>query len=560
MPTEPRAVRLGLRRGLGRTGGEGQPATPHATSHALKPERIKLQVALTGAACVAVGLGLFAWKVFGLGLPLLPSQPEGLWQVEIRVAGRGSGEAARIRSALPEPSARQLVFGEQFSSGRLRLSLRDDREKGRHALWRGEAGDFFELGIGFRVQIDEDDADPPVGSVDPPPDAILEVWGGATADLPSEDPEILAVLEGMDDLRDDDLGGRLRTLYAFVRHEMRPGRADDPLLVLRLGEGSREGRERLLATLLRAAGIPSRMVRGLELDEADTRERVWCEAYVGGRWWPMSAAERFFGSLPRNFLAMGPGRGPIVEGTSIESLEVSYESILERLSAQEVATLMRPPTGPLAWLSLHRLPAGTQSALRVLLLMPLGALLLAILRNVVGVPSYGTFMPMLIALAMRGTGLSMGLLLVGIVLGVGVVGRLVITRLRLLLVPRLSVLLSFVVLTVALLGLLGLEYEDRNFYQGILFPIVILTMLVERFAITLEEEGWPEALQRAFWSIVIAVAVYPVFRSEALEMLFLSYPELVLVVLGLLVWLGAYTGYRLTELVRFRPTDSEATR
>jgi len=364
----------------------------------------------------------------------------------------------------------------------------------------------------------------------------------------------------MDDVRSGDVGGRLRGVYAFVRHDIRRGSADDPLLVLRLGEGSQEGRERLLATLLRAADIPSRIVRGLELDEGDTRERMWCEAWVGDRWWPLSVANRFFGSLPRNFLAMGRGDEPVVDAARVKSLEVGYESILERLSPREVATLMTPPGGVLSLFSLHRLPAGTQSALRVLLLMPLGALLLAVLRNVVGVPSFGTFMPMLLALAMRGTGLSMGLLLIGVVLAIGVAGRLVLGRLRLLLVPRLSILLSLVVLTVAAMGLVGLEYDQRNFYQGILFPIVILTMLSERFAITQGEEGLQKALQRAAWSVGIAIAVYPVFRSEALELIFLSYPELVLVVIGLLVWLGAYTGYRVSELIRFRSPADEAPR
>jgi len=184
--------------------------------------------------------------------------------------------------------------------------------------------------------------------------------------------------------------------------------------------------------------------------------------------------------------------------------------------------------------------------------MPVGALLVSVLRNVVGLPSYGTFMPMLIVLALRGTGLSMGLLLVGVVLSIGVFGRLLITQLRLLLVPRLSVLLSVVVLTIALLGLAGLEFEERDFFAGILFPIMILTMLVERFSITLAEEGGLEAVQRAAASLVIAIAVYPIFRSQILGSLFFSHPELVLVVMGLLVWLGAYTGYRISDVVRFR--------
>lgn len=518
----------------------------------MTPERIKLQVALTGAAFLLLGGGLFAWKVLVIGLPMLPSQPEGLWQVEIGIVARGGDQEASVRAALPEPSERQLVFGEQFSSGRLRLSLRDDARSGRTAVWRGAAPDVFELAVGFRVQLDHQERELPTGPTEPVPEDVWRTWGRADDDLPSEDPAVAQLIAGMGDIRKEDVGGWIRTLYTYVRHEIRVGRASDPLIVLQMGEGSRTGRERLLATLLRAAGIPSRLVRGLELDETNTRERIWCEAWVDGSWWPMSVGSRFFGTLPHNFLTFGPSSDKMVTASGVESIDYRFEAILQRLSPQEVATLMAPDTGFLAWMSLHRLPAGTQSALRVLLLMPLAALLLTLLRNVVGITSYGTFMPMLLALAMRGTGLAMGLLLVGIVLAIGVIGRLFITRLRLLLVPRLSVLLSLVVLTVALLGLFGVDYDDRNFFQGILFPIVILTMLVERFSITLEEEGWREALEKAWWSIVVAVVVYPIFRSASLELLFVSYPELVLVVIGLLIWLGAYTGYRLSELVRFR--------
>jgi len=518
----------------------------------VRPERIKLQVALTGALLVLLGGGLFAYKVLVANLPLLPSQPEGLWQVEVRIAVRGAERDASIRAALPEPSNRQLVFGEQFSSGRLRLSLRDDKKLGRLAVWRGPAPEAFELGVGFRVQLDPRQREMPSSPTEPVPEEVSQTWARAAAGFPSEDPAIVERIEAMEDIREDDGGGWIRTLYAFTRYETRVGHTDDPLLVLQIGEGSSEGRERLLVTLLRAAGTPSRLVRGLELTDADARERIWCEAWADGRWWPMSVTSRFFGNLPVNFVTFGPSSDAMVTASGVESLEYRFEAIHQQLSPQEVAVLMTPDTDFLAWLSLHRLPAGTQAALRVLLLMPLCALLLTLLRNVVGVPSYGTFMPMLLALAMRGTGLSMGLLLVGIVLSIGVVGRLFITRLRLLLVPRLSVLLSLVVLTVAMLGLLGVDYDDRNFFQGILFPIVILTMLVERFSITLEEEGWKEALARAFWSVGIAVVVYPVFRSVRLEQLFVSYPELVLVVIGVLIWLGAYTGYRLTEYVRFR--------
>jgi hypothetical protein len=143
------------------------------------------------------------------------------------------------------------------------------------------------------------------------------------------------------------------------------------------------------------------------------------------------------------------------------------------------------------------------------------------------------------------------------VIVLGIVGRLVLERLRLLLVPRLSILLCIVVLAVTGLALLGAELDNRGLTGGVLFPLVILTMLVERFSVTLAEDGLREALTRAAWSTVVAVVVYPVFQSALAEHLMFGFPELVVAVMGLLVWIGGYTGYRVSDLVRFRALAHE---
>jgi len=41
-------------------------------------------------------------------------------------------------------------------------------------------------------------------------------------------------------------------------------------------------------------------------------------------------------------------------------------------------------------------------------------------------------------------------------------------------------------------------------------------------------------------------------REARAERLTCSFPELTLAVMGVLVWIGGYTGYRLMDLVRFR--------
>jgi hypothetical protein len=352
-----------------------------------------------------------------------------------------------------------------------------------------------------------------------------------------------------------DQPARIRQLYSFVTHEIATVRSagGDALLTLARREGNAEGKERLLVTLLRSAGMPARLVHGLELREGTAPEELlWVEAWVSERWVPMSSVQDFFETTPDDYIVLGRSNVPVVEATGVTAIGHRYQSLREHLRPDEIANLLAPDNAALAWLSLYRLPVAWQSVLRVLLLVPLGALVVATFRNLVGIMTYGTFMPVLIALALRGFPLYFGLALVAVVIALGYLARFGVERLRLLMVPRLSLVLCFVVLAVTLFALLGLETGLSGLFAGALLPIVILTMLIERVYITTSEEGFREAILRAFWSVLVASAIHPIFRSAHAEYLMFSFPELVIVVMGLLVWIGGYMGYRVSDLIRFR--------
>ena len=67
-----------------------------------------------------------------------------------------------------------------------------------------------------------------------------------------------------------------------------------------------------------------------------------------------------------------------------------------------------------------------------------------------------------------------------------------------------------------------------------------------------EEDGARRAMVRMASTVAVACCCYLVLRWDEVGRLLLTYPEIHLVTLGLLVALGRYTGYRLTELWRFR--------
>jgi hypothetical protein len=109
-----------------------------------------------------------------------------------------------------------------------------------------------------------------------------------------------------------------------------------------------------------------------------------------------------------------------------------------------------------------------------------------------------------------------------------------------------------VVLAVTGAAIIGRGTEVRDFLAGVLFPMVILAMLIERFSVALAEEGWRRALEQAGWSAAVVVTVHPIFRSSVAEQVMFGFPELVVGIMGVLVLLGGYTGYRVHDLIRFR--------
>jgi hypothetical protein len=77
-------------------------------------------------------------------------------------------------------------------------------------------------------------------------------------------------------------------------------------------------------------------------------------------------------------------------------------------------------------------------------------------------------------------------------------------------------------------------------------------MTIERFYLTTEEDGARFAIQLLAGTTLVAACCYAVLRWDEVGQVLLAFPELHLFTVAVLVLLGRYTGYRLTELWRFR--------
>jgi hypothetical protein len=128
-------------------------------------------------------------------------------------------------------------------------------------------------------------------------------------------------------------------------------------------------------------------------------------------------------------------------------------------------------------------------------------------------------------------------------------------KLQLLMVPRLAAVLTIVVGIICFIALMAQNLKLTVGLSLSLFPIVVLTMTIERMSTMWDESGPREATSVGLGSLISAIACYYVLTSETLTHLLFTFPELLLIVLALSILLGRYNGYKLSEYFRFRKLE-----
>jgi len=300
-----------------------------------------------------------------------------------------------------------------------------------------------------------------------------------------------------------------------------------------------------MVSLCRASGIPARLVSGLILkDDIDPQPHYWVEVYQDDKWLSYDIHFGYKETVPTNYLPLRRNDKEIVQIINGQQNKIEYElepefnhPYLRKKQKDQLTTI----------LDLTRLPLDIRNELAILLLLPLGALITALFRHLIGVHSYGVFTPTLLALAIVYANLSTTLIVFLVVISLAIGGRsffpVTLTR-----IPRLSIIFTLIAVILTL-SVSVLSYF--NIDQGgkiILLPIIILTSLVDRFYNTIEENGLKIAMTRMVWTIVIALLCLPVIQFETLGHFILQYPEIHLNTLALFLLISLYKGKHLIKL------------
>lgn len=517
----------------------------------------KRHLYLLAFAIFAVSTAAIVYKWQVLKFPLQPDQTVQVWTVQAHIEYRPQRRANALTLQLPFLTPGWIVLDERFvARGYSKIPERE--AQGREVQWatRNAVGeqDLYYRATLVRSQIEQERLLPELLPELPTPPTLDEPYNAAAQEL-------------LEQVRE-----RSADVTTFARELIRRvAIAPDEGAQLLLDRYAREAlgldvddelRSRFLVDLLALRNIPARLVHALRLPEGGVegtaRIETWLLVHDGLEWRllnPRDASEGLPRDLllwnlsPEPLLATDSDLDPALLFTVSFNLADAMAMAERRLEVQDAAYIQ--------W-SLLSLPLQAQEVYKVLLLVPVGAFIMLILRNIIGIKTYGTFMPVLVALAFRETALVAGITLFVLVVGSGLLFRFYLERLRLLLVPRLTAILILVVLLMALISVVANRLDLEVGLSVALFPMVIMAMTIERMSVAWDERGAGTAIREGVGTIIVAALAYLVMSWDRLEHLVYVYPEFLLWLFAASLLLGRYSGYRLTELFRFRALAREA--
>lgn len=518
----------------------------------------RLAVAVVPALLVIAASALAFYKITYLGYNLNAVIQSESYLLETVLEFDGHSSPVEVSMALPQSLPNQTVSDEAFNSADLKFEV-VEKEGDRRGNWVSQ-GTVGRRRLGYTATVMTRNQrfliDSSLATAQPVPDSIAQFLLADSA-IQADSPEIASLADSLGVAGSRTLLDNVNRIYQYVTHGLRyvaySGQTD-ALTAYHIGEASCGGKSRLMVALARHAGVPARLVGGKILEPGQsTATHIWVDLYVRGHWVPFCPTNKYFAEIPSNYLILYYSERPFI--THTRDINFKFYFNLRKRLVSNMAGLSDLKSHPLdilnVWSSFKR-SAISLELLRIIIMLPIGVLAVVLFRNIIGIETFGTFMPALIAVGWRDTGLLNGALLFTLIVVFGAVVRFFLNRLQLLHTPRLAVILSAVVLFILLLTGLGVSMGFLDLARVALFPMVIMTLTVERFSLIAEESGVKKAIAMAFFTLLVATCAFGLMASRFLQAIVISFPETILLVVALYIYIGRYSGFRLMELFRFR--------
>lgn len=528
----------------------------------LPPVRVALfgrkELGIAFLICVVTAL-LIGYKVFVLGYSMASVQQEDGYFVSLQMDVAGNGRSCEVKVTLPVNSDRQVIKHEKQVAESFRYTI----SAGRIGRWYDPAfADKATLTYSCLAQTEAKRYPLPEGA-DIPTTYSLRLQGDLSPEerTQSTDPAIVAKAMELAP-PGSGLKETLEKIFNFCQTDLRYLEVKGPtdaLTALKLGEASCNGKVRLMVAMLRAKGIPARMANGLILER--TRKRTthaWVEAWVGDSWVPFCPTNDYFARIPESYLELAKGDVAVITRSRNIGFDWKW-NVRHQLSTREkavVANVDHPLNILRVWTTLKDYHVSLD-LIMVILMIPIGATVVAFARNVVGVVPYGTFMPTLVAVSFRDTGFLFGAIMFTTVMAVAVSINYLLMKLRLLHIPRLTIIITLVVLSILGVSVICIKAGLTNGAAVSLFPMAILSLTSERFTQTMILDGPKDAVKRLLVTFLVSGACFLAIDWTALQMVVVAFPEILMINVAINLVIGSWTGLRLVEVGRFRDLPPE---
>ncbi len=197
-------------------------------------------------------------------------------------------------------------------------------------------------------------------------------------------------------------------------------------------------------------------------------------------------------------------------------------------------------------LTLTWVPYSDRDTVIYLLLLPTAALMISITRLTFGLRILG-YRSVLIAVGFNEIGIFPSLTVIIVVVGIILVLRPTMDHVRLPLYGRVSIVLGITSCILITSLFMGSWFMSEWVWSLAFFPVIILAMMAESVARTLDIETAQSAAWRLIWTIIIALILVGFMNNPIFVDVLLRFPELMLLQVLAIILVSEYLDLRLFQ-------------
>lgn len=488
---------------------------------------------------VSLGVLITAYQIFILGIPMTEDETDDLWNIDAKVEFQANPrDPVKLQMFVPPLNQDYVSLNESFISNNYGVSI-NRADGNRKVTWsarraKGKQTLYYRLVLTKRYSGEQAKAKGPI----------------FRDSIPVEGAEKIAAEALLAPIRQHSAD-----VETFISETIKRvnNSNDDNVKLLLSGDASTANKVTAIELLLSIAHVPMQRVHTIRL-AADIQQspELWIRSFNGEKWLYFNPENGEQG-MPIDRLVWWTGDDSLVTLEGGKQAQISFSLNNSEMNAIRLAKLTDANTdADFLEYSLYGLPLQTQQTFMIMVMIPIGVLVILILRNLGGLQTLGTFTPVLIALAFREMQLGYGIMFFTVITALGLSLRSYLEHLKLQMLPRLSVVLTFVVVLIAAISLFSHKLGLERGLSVALFPMVILTMTIERLSITWEERGGGHAFKVAIGTLFAATLAHLLMSVQELNYFIFTFPAVLMIMVGFMLAMGRYRGYRLTELFRFK--------